>query len=144
MMNQTTCRIQLPDEDIQRLQRFTTLGTHSARAIRRARILLLADEGASDPAIAEDVGVCLTTVFLTRRRYCQEGLDAVLTERARPGQPKKLSGHGEAHLTALACSDPPEGHARWTMTLLADRLVELQVVETISAATVQRALKKTT
>ncbi|GAK49700.1 transposase [Candidatus Moduliflexus flocculans] len=143
-MNQTTYRIHLPHEDIQHLHRFTTTGAHSARAIRRARILLLADEGASDPAIAEDVGVCLTTVFLTRRRYCQEGLEAVLTERARPGQPRKLSGHGEARLTALACSDPPEGHARWTMTLLADRLVELQVVEAISAATVQRTLKKTT
>ena len=143
-MNQITFRIHLTDKDIHHLHRFTTTGTHSARAIRRARILLLADEGASDPAIAEEIGVCLTTVFLTRRRYCQEGLEAVLRERARPGQPRKLSGHGEARLTALACADPPEGHARWTMTLLADRLVELQVVEAISAATVQRALKKTT
>ena len=142
-MSQQKFRIQLSEEETRRLRRLMTTGKQAARAITRARILLLADAGASDSTIADDVGVCLTTVFLTRRRSCQEGLDAVLTERSRPGQPRKLDGHGEARLTALACSDPPEGHARWTMTLLADRLVELQVVETISAATVQRTLKKT-
>ena len=73
-----------------------------------------------------------------------DGLDAVLTERARPGQPRKLDGRGEAHLTAIACSDPPEGHARWTASLLADRVVELRLVDTVSPRTISRLLKKTT
>ena len=135
--------IQLSLEERQHLHRLISTGRQAARAINRARILLLADTGHPDPSIADDIGVCLATVANTRRRYCQDGLEAVLTERARSGQPRKLDGHGEARLTAMACSDPPEGHARWTMTLLADRLVELQVVEAISAATVQRTLKKT-
>ena len=135
--------IQLSQEERQHMYRLINTGRQAARAINRARILLLADTGHPDPSIVEDIGVCLATVANTRRRYCQEGLEAVLTERPRPGQPRKLDGHGEARLTAIACSDPPAGHARWTMTLLADRLIALQVVEAISAATVQRTLKKT-
>lgn len=123
MSHKTYC-IQLSDDETHRLHRVTTTGKHAARAMIRSRILLLADSGHDDPAIAEEVGVCLATVANTRRRYCQDGLDAVLTERARPGQPRKLDGHGEARLTAIACSDPPEGHARWTASLLADRVVE--------------------
>lgn len=136
--------IQLSHDDISRLRRLTTTGKQAARTILRARILLGANDGLSDSAISEDVGVCLATVANTRRRFCQDGLDAVLTERARPGQPRKLDGRGEAHLTAIACSAPPAGHARWTASLLADRVVELRLVDTVSPRTISRLLKKTT
>jgi transposase len=134
----------LSAQDRQRLIHFVNTGVHAARAIKRARIVLFAEAGYADPAIAEEVGVCLATVFNTRRRFCQNGLDAILTEKPRPGQPRRLDGRQEATLTAITCSTPPDGRQRWTMELLADRLVHLHVVETISDSTVQRVLKKTT
>lgn len=143
-MSQKRFIVQLSSEDAHTVEQLTRTGTHAARAILRARILLLAHHQHSDPAIAEEVGVCLATVFNTRRRYCQEGLAAVLTDKPRPGHPALLDGGQEAHLTALACSEPPEGRGRWTAQLLADRLVELALVDTISARTVSRVLKKTT
>ena len=136
--------IHLSHEETQRLHRLMTTGKQAARTITRARIVLLADSGHSDLAIAEELGVCLATVANTRRRACQDGLEAILTERPRPGQPRKLTERGEAHLTAIACSDPPTGHARWTASLLADRVVELRLVEAISPRTISRVLKKTT
>jgi transposase len=142
-MSQKKYVVNLPDQERQELTTFVNTGVHAARAIKRARMLLLADRDHSDPAIADEVGVCLATVFNTRRRYCTEGLSAVLVEQPRPGQPRKLDGRGEARLTAIACSTPPKGRARWTMTLLADRLVELQVVDAISDTTVSRVFKKT-
>lgn len=142
-MSQKRFQVHLSSEDAYTLARMTRVGSHAARTIMRARILLLAHHQHSDPAIAEEVGVCLATVFNTRRRYCQEGLAAVLTDKPRPGQPCKLNGPQEAHLTAIACSEPPDGRVRWTAQLLADRLVELALVETISARTVTRVLKKT-
>jgi putative transposase len=135
--------VTLTDQERQELTIFINTGIHPARAIKRARMLLLADGGDSDPAMAEEVGVCLATVFNTRRRYCTEGIQAVLTEKPRPGQPRKLDGHGEAQLTAIACSEPPEGRVRWTTRLLADKVVELALVETFSHASVGRLLKKT-
>lgn len=132
------------DQDQHVLQTMLHAGRHAARALNRARILLRAHDGESDAMIADEVGVCLATVFNTRRRYCTDGLHAVLTEQPRSGQPRKLNGHGEARLTALACSEAPEGHARWTLRLLADRLVELEVVEAMSHTTVRRLLKTTT
>ena len=143
-MNKTRYAIRLTDQEMGDIQHMLHAGIHAARALNRARILLSAHEGASDTMIAEAVGVCLATVFNTRRRYCTEGLQAVLTEKPRPGHPPKLDGHGEARLTALACSDAPEGHARWTLRLLADRLVDLDVVDAVSHTTVRRLLKKTT
>lgn len=143
-MSKKKLSIVISAEDRQQLNQFVNTGVHAARAIKRARILLLAEAGHSDPSIAEEVGVCLATVFNTRRRYCQDGLDAVLTEQPRPGQPRRLDGRQEAMLTAIACSRPPDGRSRWTMVLLADRLVQLHVVDSISDSTVQRVLKKTT
>lgn len=143
-MSRKKCMITLSAQERARLLQFVHTGVHAACVIKRARMLLLAEAHHSDPEIADEVGVSLATVFNTRRRYCQEGLDALLTEKARPGQPRRLDGRQEAFLTALACSTPPEGHARWTMELLADRLVQLQVVDTISDSTVHRVLKKTT
>jgi len=143
-MSQKKYAVSLSDQERQTLTTFVNTGVHAARAIKRAHILLLADGGHSDPAIAEESGTCLTTVCHTRRRYVAEGLQAVLTEKPRPGQPRKLDGHGEARFTALVCSAPPEGCVRWTTRLLADKMVELALVETFSHTSVRRLLKKTT
>jgi transposase len=114
-----------------------------ARRLTRARILLLADEGGTDPEIAAALHVHAATVERTRRRLVAGGVERALSDKPRPGGRPKLDGKGEAHLVALACSAPPEGRSRWTMQLLADRLVELELVEAISDETVRRTLKKT-
>jgi transposase len=136
--------VSLSDEDRQALQLYVNTGIHAARSINRARILLLADTGLSDPSIAKRVGVCKATVFNMRRRYCTTGLKTALDEKKRPGSPRHFTGRDEANLTVLACSNPPTGAQRWTVRLLADKLIELGTVETISHMTVQRWLKKTT
>jgi len=118
-------------------------GTRSARVINRARILLMADEGHLNKAIAQTLSITTMPVYAVRRRFQTEGLGA-LYDRPRPGKPRKLDGKAEARLTAIACSEPPKGHSRWTVRLLADRLVELDVVDAISHKTVWETLKKTT
>lgn len=143
-MNKKKFSVRLADQEYRELQTRLHTGRHAARTLNRARILLRAHDGERDAMIADEVGVCLATVFNTRRRYCTEGLQAIFTEKSRPGHPPKLDGHAEARLTALACSDAPEGHSRWTLRLLADRLVELDVVDAVSHTTVRRLLKKTT
>jgi len=119
-------------------------GKTSARKINRARILLLAGEGKTDQTIAQALHTSLSTVGRTRKRFVEGGLEYALNERPRPGGQRKLDGKQEAFLIALACSDPPEGRARWTMQLLADKLVELGVEDEISDETVRRTLKRGT
>jgi transposase len=126
-------------------------GRASALRLARARILLKADQGDdgpawSDAAVAAALDVAENTVANVRQRFVERGLDGALTRKPqdRPSKPRTLDGRAEARLVALACSEPPAGRARWTLQLLADRLVALRVVETISADTVGRALKKTT
>ena len=119
-----------------------------AWVINRARILLLADERTkngrkTDREISKALGVGLRMVAATREKYFRFGLQRALTEKPRPGHPPKLSGKGEALLTTIACSDAPEGRTRWTLRLLADKLVELKEVDSIAHETVRRALKKT-
>jgi transposase len=111
--------------------------------LSRAHALLQADAGATDAQIAAALHISTATVERTRRRFAEEGLEPALFERARPGGRRKLAGKQEAFLVALACSTPAHEHPRWTMQLLADKLVELQVVEAISDETVRRVLKKT-
>lgn len=135
--------VQLSDDERALLHHFITTGVHSARSIRRAQILLAADRQRSDPWIAEQHGVSKTTVYNLRRCYCTEGLQATLHDKPRPGAPPKLDGRGEARFTAIVCSDPPAGRQRWTVRLLADRLVTLELVDSISPATVGTLLKKT-
>jgi transposase len=119
-------------------------GVAPARRLTRARILLLADEGGIDQEIAAALHVHRATVERTRRRFVEGGeVERALSDKPRPGGRPKLDGKQEAHLVALACSAPPEGRARWTMQLLADRLVELALVDAISDETVRRTLKKT-
>ena len=118
-------------------------GTARARRLSRAHSLLRADEHATDAAIAEALHVSIRTVERTRQKFVEGNLACALSERPRPGAKRKLSAKGEAHLVALACSTPPEGQAVWTMWRLADELVGLGVVESISDETVRRTLKKT-
>jgi len=137
--------VDLSDEERERLEAITTKGESKARRLRRAHILLLADEGLLDKEIARAMNAAVTTVERTRKRFVEEGLEAALAERSRPGARRKLDGHQEAYLVALACSDPPEGKKRWrSMQLLADRLVEVGMVEEISDETLRRMLKKGT
>lgn len=117
----------------------------SALKRNRAGILLKADEGLTDAEIAEDLGVGTATVERVRKRAVLEGIDAALErkQQAAPSRKPRLDGRAEARLVQLACSQPPEGRARWTLTLLGDKLVELNVVESVSRTTIHRRLKKT-
>ena len=118
-------------------------GQAKARTIRRAHGFLLSEEGYTDEQIAEVLRVRRITVHNWRRRLVEAGLEAALEDRPRPGVAAKLDTRGEASLVALACSDAPQGRECWTMQLLADRLVELDIVDSISDETVRRVLKKT-
>ena len=117
-------------------------GSAPARRLTRARVLLLADEGRTDEDISEALHTSRPTVERLRKRFVDGGLVWALSDRPRSGAPRKLSGRDEAMLVALACSDPPEGRVCWTMQLLADRLVSLEVTESVSDETVRRCLKK--
>ncbi len=134
--------VDLSEEERELLEKVTAKGTSKARRLRRARILLLADEGLLDREIARAMNAAVTTVERTRKRFVEEGLEAALSERPRPGARRKLDGHQEAYLVALACSEAPEGKKRWSMQLLADQLVEVGMVEEISDETVRRTLKR--
>jgi transposase len=118
-------------------------GTLAARKLARAHILLLADEGRADEAIAAALHVGRATVERIRKRFVEDGFEAALSERARPGKARLLDAKQEAYLIATACSTPPEGQARWSVRLLADEVVRLGVIDTISRETVRRTLKKT-
>jgi transposase len=137
-----------PERD--QLKRLLAAGTASARKLTHARILLKADQGPQGPgwvddAIAEAVEVSQPTVFRVRKQYVEQGLEAALNRRPPTREyVRKLDGVQEAHLIALACAKPPTGQARWSLRLLADKLVELEIVEdTVSYQTVRRILKKT-
>jgi transposase len=135
--------VNLSDAERQTLAEMTRKGTIKARQFKRAMILLKADEGLSDPQIMAAVNVSRPTVERTRKRFVEGGLERALNEDPRPGQMRKLDGRGEAVLIAEACGPAPEGHDKWTLRLLAGRLVQLSVVENISYETVRRTLKKT-
>lgn len=134
--------VTLDDAEREQLQQLLRSGKHPTRKITRARILLKAAEGCTDEQIAASLGVGRTTVERTRESFVERGLDA-LNERPRPGKKRTLDAKAEARLIAEACSSAPEGQTRWTMQLLADRLVELKIVESVSDETVRRTLKKT-
>ena len=135
-------------EQRQALERFASTGRHPAALITRARILLKADAAGPDAwpdeRIAEALDVSRMTVSRVRQQFAEEGLDATLHRKRPTGrQYRKLDGSQEAKLVALACSPAPDGYARWTMKLLAERLVELEVVAAIDPSTVCRTLQKT-
>jgi transposase len=126
------------------LEGLTRRGRTSVRQVKRALILLAAADGDRDEAIAAKVRVHANTVQRIRQRFVEESLDVALSERPRPGKARKLAGPQEAFVIALACTDAPEGRQTWTMQLLADRLVELNLVESICDETVRRTLKRGT
>jgi transposase len=136
--------VALPAEERTELLGLLKHGTLSARKLNRVHILLLVAEGHPDEQIAATLHTGLSTVARTRQRWVEGGLDGTLHERPRPGRVPRLDERANAHLVALACTDPPEGRSTWTMQLLADELVLLEVVESVCDETVRRALKKTT
>lgn len=142
MSRKTIFCVRLSEEDRTELNKYLRHGKSSARSLTRARILLLADEGHSDEVIVEALKVSRPTVNRIRKRYCEGGLEFALYEKPRSGAPTKLDGRVEAELTLLACSEPPEGRSKWTLRLLADKLVELEAVDSISHMSVHRILKK--
>jgi transposase len=124
------------------LTTLTKRGAASARVQTHARILLLLHRGRTPDAAASALAVGVATVFNVKRRYLGEGLTAALYDKSRSGKPARIDGVARAKITALTCSEAPEGHARWTLRLLADKAVELGFVESVSHNTVKGVLKK--
>jgi transposase len=140
--------VRLTQEERTQLETLVRRGRAHTRKLLYARILLKADANGpdhwTDERIAEALEISTATVARERRRYCEDGLEVALMPK-KPGRPRRrvLDGRAEAHLLALACSEAPEGRERWSMRLLADRMVELGHVDTLSYETVRRTLKKT-
>lgn len=142
-MTASKYRVKLTESQKRRLSEVANRGRSPARTVKRALALLKSDQGQTDERIAEAVSISRRTVVRVRKRFCEEGLESSLVERPRTGQKRKLDDRAEAHLVAIACSDPPEGHAHWTLKLLANKMVELDYVESIARETVRKSLKKT-
>lgn len=142
--------VRLQEEERAQLQALIRKGKAAAYKLTHARVLLKADQGksrkrVSDGAVAEALDVSPVTVARLRKRFVEDGLQAALSRKpqARPSRQRVLDGKGEATLVAVACSKPPAGRERWTLRLLGDRLVELDIVDSISPETVRQTLKKT-
>jgi transposase len=135
--------VTLTEDERAYLLALTKKGKLAARKLTRAHILLQADAGEMDALTAAALHVGIATVERVRKRFVEEGLEAALNERPRPGGQRKLDGKQEACLIALAWSTPPEGRTSWTMQLLAHKLVERRAIDAISDETVRRTLKKT-
>ncbi len=133
-------RVDLSQGEREELTAWSRAGKIAARRLKRIQILLAADAGTDDETIASSIGVGGSTVYRTKRRFVEDGLDAALSEEPRPGAARKLSGRDEALLVATACSKPPEGRKRWTLNLLADAMVELTDHDDLSRETVRRRL----
>ncbi len=138
--------INLSEDERLGLEALLTRKRLSKLKSQRAQILLKADEGMTDTDVADDVGVGTATVERIRKRAVLHGIAAALDRKKQEGisRPPKLDGRAEAHLVRLACSSPPEGFSRWTLTLLGDKLVELNLVDSVSKTTIHRRLKKMT
>jgi transposase len=134
--------VKLTPEERQELLELTSKGRINARKMKRAQVLLKADEGLKDEDIMAAVDVSRPMVERTRKRLVEGGLNKALNEDPRPGAKRRLDGRAEAHLIALTCSEPPDDHDHWALRLLADKLVELGVVESVSYETVRQTLKK--
>jgi transposase len=133
-------RVDLSQAERERLMVLLSSGKHAVRKLKRAQILLAADAGSSDEAIATAVGVGGSTVYRTKRRFVLGNLEAALSEEPRPGAERKLTAKEEALLVASACAQPPAGRARWTLQLLADEMVRLTSHESLSRETIRRRL----
>jgi transposase len=142
-MARKTAPIQLTAEERRSLKTLFRSGKGNNRQQTRARILDLLDRKLPPPQIAETLACAIGTVYNVKNRYLAEGLEAALTDKPRSGRPAEINGTQRAKITALACSEAPTGHARWTLRLLADKAVELGFVESISHNAVKEILKKT-
>ena len=138
----TKHEVKLTAKERQKLLAIVSKGRNRAVVIGRAHILLKSDEGQTDRDICEQLYIGEETVRRTRLRFCEAGLEASLQDKPRCGNDAKLDENQEAHLTALACTQPPAGRTRWTLELLAQRLVEAGLVEHIAPETVRLILKK--
>lgn len=143
-------KVTLTEHERKTLEAMTTRGRHSSQKVLNALILLGCDEGPfqgkkrTSQQLADVLPVSLRKIDRVKRRFVEEGLDVALEKRKpRRQYVKKADGDFEAHLIALSCSQPPEGHARWSLRLLADKMVELEYVDSVSHETVRRVLKKT-
>jgi transposase len=136
--------IDLTEEEQEVLREITSTGRHSAKKIRYAYVLLKANAGWTDERISEAFDTSLPTVQRIRQRFVEEGIGFALGAHSNKPRPytRRLDGEGEAHLVALACSEAPEGRAQWTLRLLAEKMVELEYVESVSHETVRQVLKK--
>lgn len=140
--------VDLSEEERQSLLKLATIGKHAAYKINHARILLKADinqadGGWSDVAISKALDLSTSTIVRVRQRFVEEGFEASLNyRRGRGRKQRRLDGEKEAHLLAIACSEAPSGRERWTLRMLADKMVELKYVESISYETVRQTLKK--
>jgi transposase len=141
--------VKLTEEERVNLKRLTTTGRTAAKKINHAQILLHSDESLgskpySDAEIAKQLNTTERSIITVRKRFVEEGIESAINRKPRRrSKPRKLDGEKEARLVTIACSTPPAGRARWTLKLLANKLVELEVVEHIGATTVGNTLKKT-
>ena len=135
--------VRLTPEQRGELQHLIRVGKSPARVTARARILLKSDDGWSAPQVAGALDVALGAVYRIKQRFTEEGLDGALWDRRQAHRHRKLDDRGEAHLIALACSEPPKGHSHWTLRLLAGKVVELGLASSMSHEGVRRRLKKT-
>ena len=142
-------RVTLTKEEVEELQKISSTGSRSAKIVLFARALLLLDKGPHTTEhwtvnqTSKAVGLSERTLNHLKEKFVSQGLDAIIRPTGKSKRPVIFDGAFEAKLTQLACSEPPEGRTRWTVRLLADKLVELEIVEKISPMTVQRVLKKT-
>lgn len=134
--------VDLTDDERSQLEALTRRGVAPVRSVAHARVLLLADAGQTDAEIVQHTSRSASFVERTRRRFVQNGLDDALHDRPRPGAATKLDDRGRATLLAVTCSPAPQGATRWTLQLLADELVQREVVPAISYETIRRELKK--
>ena len=135
--------IVLSDEQRLQLVDLVKKGKAGAREIRRAHTLLMANTGSTDEAIAKSLHISVSTVERTRKQFCLDCLSVALKERPRSGKPAKITSTAEAYLIATTCSTLPDGSARWTLKMLADKLVSLEIIDSVSTNTIGRTLKKT-
>lgn len=135
--------VDLTEGEREQVLELTSKGKVAVRKVTRARILLKAEQGWTDEQIVAGLDTSLSSVERTRKRFVEGGLPKALNDDPRPGAKRKLDGRGEAHLIALTCSEPPDDHEHWTLRVLAERLIELGVVDSISHEAVRQTLKKT-
>ncbi len=135
-------RIKLSDKEVEYLRAFVKKGRKSARELTRAHVLLLVNKGRPEMEIKDILGISRATVSNIKKRYREEGLQSALTERSRPGQPKKYTNRHEAEIIALACTKSPDGRKRWSLTLLTEELSKKEGFETINRESIRLILKK--